>query len=232
MEREERHFDREREKDAPERERRKNEIVRERSPRREFDDVESARRRRAARVDVHRDDRQQHKDRTRERVEEKLDRRVERAVFSVTPDRDQKVHRHQTQFPENIEQEKVERDEDADHSCFEQQEHKEKFARAFVNRLGGIVQRERRQQRREPDERHTQAVNADVIADVDRLNPDVRFFELHFRVVRIEHAEPDERCNRERNQTPQNRKPFDRRVRFFALGEQERNHRTQERNRD
>ena len=63
---------------------------------------------------VKRQNRQQHQHRAGQRVEEELDRRVQPAV--AAPDADQEVHRHQHHFPEQVEQEEIERHENAQHA--------------------------------------------------------------------------------------------------------------------
>jgi hypothetical protein len=69
-------------------------------------------------VDV--DDRRQHQHRAGHGVEEELDGGVDAAV--VAPDADQEVHRHQADFPEDVEEEQVLRQEDADQAEFQQQQ--------------------------------------------------------------------------------------------------------------
>ena len=68
------------------------------------------------------DERQQHEDGARKRVEEELDGRV--LLARTTPDADEEVHRQQHHFPEDVEQEHVERDEHAHHACHQKAEHR------------------------------------------------------------------------------------------------------------
>ena len=64
--------------------------------------------------EVERQDREQHDHRSRQRVDEELDRGVE--FPRTAPDADDEVHRHEHDFPENVEEEEVERAERADHA--------------------------------------------------------------------------------------------------------------------
>ena len=58
-----------------------------------------------------------------QRVEEELDGGV--LAARAAPDADQEVHRQEHHFPEDVEQEEVERDEDAHHAGLQQQEQDE-----------------------------------------------------------------------------------------------------------
>ena len=55
-----------------------------------------------------------------QRVQEKLDRRIFAA--RAAPDADEEIHRQQHHFPEDVEQEEVERQKRADHARFQEQE--------------------------------------------------------------------------------------------------------------
>ncbi len=57
--------------------------------------------------------------RAEQRVQEELDGRIKFA--RAAPDADQQIHRHQHRFPENEEEEKIERHEDAEHSRLQHQ---------------------------------------------------------------------------------------------------------------
>ena len=70
--------------------------------------------------EVQRQDAQQHEHGAEQGVEEELDRRIQLAP--VPPDADQEVHRHQHDFPEDVEQEEVQRQEDAQHAGFQEQQ--------------------------------------------------------------------------------------------------------------
>src|SRR5207247_5013771 len=71
------------------------------------------------------DDAHQHQNRAGHGVEHKFYGGIDAPL--VAPDPDQEGHGDQHQFPEEEEQEKVERQENDDHADFEQQQHDEKF---------------------------------------------------------------------------------------------------------
>ena len=89
------------------------------------------------------DDRAQHQHRSGHRIEEEFDGRVDAAL--VAPDADQEVHGHQRHFPEHVEQEQVERDEDADQAEFEQDQKREEFLHAVIDMFPGDQHRDGRQ---------------------------------------------------------------------------------------
>ena len=62
----------------------------------------------------------EHQQRADERVEDELDRRVD--PVRAAPDPDDQVHRDEDDLPEDVEEEQVEGDEDADHPDLEDQE--------------------------------------------------------------------------------------------------------------
>jgi hypothetical protein len=71
-------------------------------------------------MEVKKQNAEQHQHRASQCVEEELDRRVEFA--RAAPDADQEVHRDQHGFPENEEEEEIERHEDAEHAGLQNQE--------------------------------------------------------------------------------------------------------------
>ena len=70
-------------------------------------------------MEIEEQDAQQHQHRASQGVEEKLDRGVKLA--RAAPDADQQVHRDQHGFPENEEEEEIERHEDAEHAGLQNQ---------------------------------------------------------------------------------------------------------------
>ena len=86
-------------------------------------------------VEVQHQDGDQHQHAAEQRVEEELDRRV--FAPRAAPDADQEVHRQQHHFPEDVEQEEVERQEDAEHARFEQQEQNAVGLHVLVDRPAG-----------------------------------------------------------------------------------------------
>ena len=76
------------------------------------------------------DDGDEHQHAARHRVEDELDRGVDAAL--VAPDPDEEIHRNQHRVPEDVEQEQVERDEDADHGGFEREHEERELAHARI----------------------------------------------------------------------------------------------------
>ena len=68
----------------------------------------------------HGQDGHQHEQRADERVDDELDRRVD--AVGAAPDADDEVHRHEDDFPEDVEEEEVEGQEDAQHAHLEDEE--------------------------------------------------------------------------------------------------------------
>ena len=122
VQREQRHFNRERDEECEEEERLF--IVREHH----FaarDAAENARVIEGARAIEDEDDRDQHQRGTGKRIQEELERGVDAAI--VSPDADEEVHGDENDFPEHVEQEQVPRGEDADESALEQQQERVVF---------------------------------------------------------------------------------------------------------
>jgi len=127
-------------------------------------------------LEIERQDAEQHQYRAGQGIQEKFDRRVELA--RAAPHADDEVHRHQHQFPEDVEQEEVERDEDADHARLEQQEHRVVFLHAFLNGVPRAEHGEEAHQRGEQQQQQADAVDADVVAGAKRGDPIGAFHEL------------------------------------------------------
>ena len=127
--------------------------------------------------EVERQDAQQHEHRAEQRVEEELDCRIQPPP--VPPDADQEVHRHQHDLPEDVEQEEIQRHEDAQHAGFQEQQ-------AAVIRLLHLVDGVERthhdengQQGGEQHQQNAQAVDAEEIGDPDGGNPAMVLRQLH-----------------------------------------------------
>jgi hypothetical protein len=69
--------------------------------------------------EIQRDDRNEHEYRSDHRVEDELDRRINPPLSS--PYSDEEVHRNQHDFPKHIEEEEIERGENAEHAGLEQE---------------------------------------------------------------------------------------------------------------
>ena len=76
-------------------------------------------------------DAQQHQHRTDQGVDHELDRGVDAA--RTAPDADDEVHRHQHGFPEDEEQQEIERHEDAQHAGLQQEEERVVFLQPVLN---------------------------------------------------------------------------------------------------
>ena len=128
-------------------------------------------------------DRHQHQDRAEHGVQDEFHRGVNSAAMS--PDADEEIHRNQRQFPEDEEQEKVERDEDADHGGLDDQQRDEKSLHVFVDGLPGTENRQRREKSGEQHEEQADAVHADVVMD-GAADPGMHFHELKSGCAGIE----------------------------------------------
>ena len=120
-------------------------------------------------VEVEEQDAQQHQHRASQRVEEELDGGVEFA--RAAPDADQQVHGHEHRFPENEEEEEIERHEDAEHARLQDQKPDVVFLDAILDGGPGGEDRDPAQQRGEHDEQEGDAVDADHIARADGGDP-------------------------------------------------------------
>ncbi len=158
---------------------------------------------------VQRQDAEQHQYRTGQCVQEKLNRRVE--FPRPAPHADDEVHRHQHQFPENVEQEEIERDEYADHSRLQQQEHGVVFLHPLVD---GFPRRKNRQESDHRGEHHQQqadAVDADQIFHAERGDPVVALHHLKARSALVE-ARGERERNHERGEAGKIGPNFDERL--------------------
>ncbi len=183
-------------------------------------------------MEVQEQDAQQHQHRAEQRVQEELDRRVELA--RAAPDADQQVHRDQHGFPENEEEEEIERHEDAQHAGLQHQKPDVVFLHAILDRGPRGEDRDPAQQRGQHDQQERNAVDAEDVAGADRGDPVVgrAFDELE---AGLEALRPEPRHQRQGNQQAGQRKdvrdPADRVL--VLLGnkqEQERAHQRREKN--
>ena len=157
------------------------------------------------RHDVQPDDRGQHDEAAEKAVEQELHRRVRALRAAVAAD--DEVHRDEDDFEEDVEQEHVERGEDADHPGLQGEDQREVAAdrspavrRDLVDLVPGGDHHDRHQQRRERDQHQRDAVDADLVVDAERLDPVVLLEELVAGLVLLEvddhgdrEAELDER---------------------------------------
>src|SRR6266851_1580707 len=113
-------------------------------------------------VEIEREDREQHDDRACEGVQEKLDGGVETAL--AAPDADEEIHGNEHDFPENVEEEEVEREKHSEHAGLEQQEQD-------VILLGALLDGGPGGGDGEHDQEHADAVGSERILCADGGNP-------------------------------------------------------------
>src|SRR5262249_46606877 len=146
-----------------------------------------------------------------QRVEEELDGRV---LFTwASPNADEEVHRQQHDLPEDIEEEEVERAEDAHHPRFEEEEHREEALHVLVDVPRG-TDGDRRNERRQEHHEDRNAVDTEEILDIEATHPWDLLYELksvvtaaHGHVAVEFHEQHD--GERERNQRENERRHLD-----------------------
>ncbi len=112
---------------------------------------------------------QKHQNRAEQRVQEELDGRIKFARSA--PDADQQIHRNQHRFPENKEQEEIERHEDAEHSRLQQQKPYVIFLHPNLDGRPRRKNRDPTEQRGQHDQQERNAVNAQVVTRANRGDP-------------------------------------------------------------
>ena len=117
--------------------------------------------REGALIDAQPQDGQQHQDGTGHRVQEELDGGIDAARSA--PDADQEVHRDEREFPEDVEQEQVLRQEDAHHAHFQQQEEDHEILDALFDRRPGGEDGDRGQEGGQQNQQDAQPIHAEVI---------------------------------------------------------------------
>jgi hypothetical protein len=121
------------------------------------------------RAQVHVDERDEHEHGAEERVQEELQRGVD-APWTA-PHADDEEHRDEHRFPEEIEQQAVQRGEHADHQAFHDEEGGVVLRGALLDhRPGGNHDRDR-DERGEQDQRQRDAVDAQVVSGMERGDP-------------------------------------------------------------
>ena len=95
--------------------------------------------------------------------EDELHGRVDAAT--TAPDADQEIHRDEHGLPEDIEEEQVLGDEDADHARLEQEHEGRELLDPLVDRPPRREQGDRRQEGGQEDQEQADAVDADVVIE-------------------------------------------------------------------
>ena len=90
----------------------------------------------------------------------------------MPPDTDEKVHGNQYNFPEHVEKEKIPGGEDSNQTKFQQQQESEEFLFAILNVIPGKHNGDGSQECRQDDEPETQTIDAHMIVNLGRSNPD------------------------------------------------------------
>ena len=169
MERKHRHLDGERQEKCREEPERR--APRQSGTRREQMIVAEVRRcaRSVAQMQTEIDDRHQHQERWQEGVDEELDAGVD-APFPA-PYADDKVHRHQHHFPHHVEQEKIAREEHANHAAAENQEQRVVAADLGANARPAAKDRQRHDEGGQQHHHQGDAIDAQRKANPPRGNP-------------------------------------------------------------
>src|SRR5260370_1020949 len=123
-------------------------------------------------MEVEEQDAKQHQHRAQQRIQKELDGSIEFA--RTTPDTDQQIHRHQHRFPENEEEEEIERHEDAEHPRLQHQEPDVIFLHPYLDGGPRRKNRDPSQQRGQHDQQKRNAVNAQVVTRTNRADPVIR----------------------------------------------------------
>ena len=133
----------------------------------------------------------QHQQAAGQRVEQEFQRRVDTPL--AAPHADQKIHRDQHDFPEDVEQEQINRDEGADHPGLQNEEADQVFLDPLGHAAPGGQHHQRRQQRGQQDQEQTDAVHAYVVGHAEVGNPGVVLDELEVRARGVELQQQAER---------------------------------------
>ncbi len=123
------------------------------------------------------DERDQRQQRTHQGVQEELERRIH-AVRSA-PDTDDDVHRDQRGFEEHVEQHAVQRAEHAHHQTRQDQEGGHVLRDAARDDFPAGQHHDDGDERGQEHEPHRNAVDAQVVIDVEGLDPGGLLHELH-----------------------------------------------------
>ncbi len=118
--------------------------------------------------EVKRQQRDQDEDAAEQGVEEELDGGV--LAARAAPDADQEVHGQEHDFPEDVEQEEIQRQERAQHAGFQKQKQHAVAADETVD-LPASDHGQKRQHCGQDHERHADAVGAHVVVDVEVRDP-------------------------------------------------------------
>ena len=102
-------------------------------------------------------------------IQEELHRRIDAPLVAIHAD--QQRHRDQRGFPEEVEQEKIERDEDADQRRLQHQQQNEEFLHPVVDRPPRDQHAQRHQEGGQQHQPQRDAVDPEVVVDVGSRDP-------------------------------------------------------------
>jgi hypothetical protein len=131
----------------------------------------------------------------------------------MVPDADDQEHRDQHRLPEDVEQDRVERREDADHQPFHDQERTHVLCDALLDHLPAGQHHQHRGEGGQQDQRHRDAVDAEEVLDIDAFDPPRALDELHRRGPGVEAGE-----QRQAGEEGQHRDRQREAARAFGLG--------------
>ena len=134
--------------------------------------------------------------------DQEITRRHAGAAGGRTPAGDQKIDRRQRQFPEEKEEHRVERAEDAQRRALQQQQQAVVQARRVKYEVPAGHQAAEEDQRRCRQEQHRQAIDSDLVMHVEARDPEHALEQLEARTGRIE-GDEDRSCRRQRRQHDQ-----------------------------
>ncbi len=136
-------------------------------------------------LEVEDQDGDQHQDASHHGVDEELDGGVD-AALGVSPDPDQEVHGDQHHFPENVEEEKVQGDEDPDHPGLQEEEADHELFDLVLDILPAGDDRDEGEKSGQQNQEEADPVDSQEIGDPVIRDPGDLFHELHGRRIQPE----------------------------------------------
>src|SRR5438093_11113754 len=128
-------------------------------------------------------------------AEDGVDQELEGGVdaLALAPDPDQEVEGNEHRLPEHIEEDEIEGQEDAGSGGLEDQQQQDELLQSRRGRARD-KDGDQKQQRVQPEEEETQAIDPEVVADADRRHPLASFLELEVKVADalLESADDDQ----------------------------------------
>ncbi len=151
------------------------------------------------------DDADQHQQRPDQRVDEELDRR-EDAVFR-SPNTDEQGHRDKYEFPEDVEDEEVERHEDAEHTGLQQEHGDVVLTSPVVDRIPRPDDRDDPDEGRQNDQEKRDTVDTHPVRNAELREPlDVLgVLKLRVLVEVLQHPEREQETDHGRDKRNQAR---------------------------